>query len=84
MEPVSIKFEENFLRAIERIMKKHNYMTKSEFIREAVREKIKEIEKEERIKKIDELFGSSKHKTTDKDLHKARERLEKLYDKKFK
>lgn len=84
MENVSIKLEKNFLRVIEEVMKRNNYSTKTEFLREALRDKIKELEKEERLKRIEKLFGSSKHKTTDKQLHKVREELEKLYDKKFK
>tara|TARA_Y100000034_G_C6546749_1_gene236070 strand:- start:174 stop:434 length:261 start_codon:yes stop_codon:yes gene_type:complete len=74
MEPVTIKFEDNFLRDIEKIMIKHRYATKSEFIREAIREKVKDLEKEEVLRNVDRLFGSSKHKTTDEDLHKAGER----------
>ena len=44
MENISLKLEKNFLRMIEKIMKKHNYMTKTEFIREAIRDKIKKLE----------------------------------------
>ena len=34
-------------------MQKFGYSTKTEFIREAVRDKIKDLEKEEALKKID-------------------------------
>ena len=47
MESVSLKLEENFLRAIEKIMRKHNYMTKTEFIRESIRDKIRKLEEKE-------------------------------------
>lgn len=47
MENVSLKLEDNFLKAIIVIMKKHNYMTKTEFIREAIREKIRKLEERE-------------------------------------
>lgn len=47
MENVSLKVEDNFLRAIERVMRKHNYMTKTEFIREAIRDKIRRLEERE-------------------------------------
>lgn len=47
MESVSLKLEENFLRAINAVMKKHNYMTKTEFIREAIRDKIRRLEERE-------------------------------------
>lgn len=44
MENISLKLEKEFLKIIETVMKKHNYMTKTEFIREAIREKIKVLE----------------------------------------
>jgi len=42
---ISLKLEKSFLRVMKEVMKKHNYMTKTEFIREAIRDKIKELEK---------------------------------------
>ena len=48
-----------------------------------IRDKIRDLEKEEALKKIDKLFGASKRRTTDAQLHEAREKLEKIYDKKF-
>jgi len=56
MENVSLKLEENFLRAIEKIMKKHNYMTKTEFIRESIRDKIRRLEEKEIVGDKD-MFG---------------------------
>ncbi|MFA7708094.1 MAG: ribbon-helix-helix domain-containing protein [Candidatus Pacearchaeota archaeon] len=47
MENISLKVENNFLKAIEKVMQKHNYMTKTEFIREAVRDKIRKLEEKE-------------------------------------
>lgn len=74
METVSIKMEEVFANKVEKVMKKHNYTTKTEFIREAIRDKIKEIEKEEIIMRVRKIYGASKRRTTDADLHKARQR----------
>ncbi len=47
MESISLKLESNFLHAIEKIMRKHNYMTKTEFIRESIRDKIRRLEEKE-------------------------------------
>ncbi len=47
MENISIKLEKNFLVAVEKVMKKHNYMTKTEFIRESMRDKIRKLEEKE-------------------------------------
>ena len=79
MEPVTIKFEEDFIKFIESIMKRHHYATISEFIRDAFREKVKELEKDEMLKSIEKIAGSSKRKTTDEDLHTARELLAKKF-----
>ena len=56
MKNVSLKLERNFLEAIEKVMKKHNYMTKTEFIREAIREKIRKLEEKE-ISEDKEMFN---------------------------
>lgn len=53
MENVSIKLEKNFLEAIEKVMKKHNYMTKTEFIRESIRDKIRRLEEKEILENED-------------------------------
>lgn len=74
MEILSVKFDENLLKDIERVMKKHRYATKAEFVRQAIREKVKELEKEEALAKLRKLYGSSKRKTTDEELHEAGEK----------
>ncbi len=74
MESVSLKLENEFLEDIENTMKKHRYTTKTEFIREAIRDKIKDLEKEELLLRAKKLYGASKRKTTDEELHKAGEK----------
>lgn len=44
MKNISLKLEKSFLQAIEKVMKKHNYSTKTEFVRESIRDKIKRLE----------------------------------------
>lgn len=56
MENVSIKIEESFLKVIEAVMRKHNYMTKTEFLREAIRDKIRRLEEKEILENKD-LFN---------------------------
>lgn len=74
METVSIKLEETFAKDVEKAIKKHHYTTKTEFIREAIRDKIRDLEKEEALMRMRKLYGASKRKTTDGELHKAGER----------
>ena len=84
MEQVCIRFEEDFLQAMEKAMKRNGYATKTEFIRESVRERLKNLEKEEALARLRKLYGSSKRKTTDEDLHKAGEKAFKEMEEKFK
>ena len=76
-----MKLEDTFLEDIEEVMKKHRYTTKTEFIREAIRDKIRELEKEEALLRVKKLYGSSKRKTTDEQLHIAREKAFKELEK---
>ena len=56
-------------------MKRYRYTTKTEFIREAIRDKIDDLETKAALKRLDEFYGASKRKTTDEDLHRAREKV---------
>ncbi len=47
MENVSLKIESRFLAKIKKVMKDYNYSTKAEFIREALRDKILDLEEKE-------------------------------------
>ena len=69
MENVSLKIESTFLNAIERVMKKHNYMTKTEFIRESIRDKIRKLEEQE-ILEDKELM--SQIKSSEKNIKKGK------------
>jgi len=55
MEQVCIRLEGNFLTALEKIMRKNRYSTKTEFIREAIREKMRKLEEREILENKDLL-----------------------------
>ena len=84
METISLKLEEGILKEIDEKLAKHRYSTRTEFIRDAIREKLTDLEKENLLKVVAKLHGSSKRKTTDEQLHKAGERAFELLEKKFK
>ena len=75
METVSVKFEEDFLQDMKKTMRKHRYTTTTEFIREAVRDKIIDLEKEQALIRLEKVYGMSKRKTTDEELHRVREKV---------
>ena len=60
MKGVSLKLEKEFLKAIEDVMKKHNYMTKTEFIRESIRDKIKKLEEKDIKEKETVAYSKTK------------------------
>jgi metal-responsive CopG/Arc/MetJ family transcriptional regulator len=64
MENVSIKVETKFAEAIEKVMRKHHFMTKTEFIREAIRDKIRKLEEKEILEDrdlIQQIHASEKN-----------------------
>lgn len=78
METISVRFEEDFVEEIEKAMKENRYATKTEFIREAVRDKVKDLEKQQALLRVEKLYGAGrgKHRNiTDEDIHRARERV---------
>jgi metal-responsive CopG/Arc/MetJ family transcriptional regulator len=81
METICIKIDKNLARDMEKFMKKKRYSTKTELIREAIRDKMSEYEKKEAVEWLRKLSGSSKKNTTDKQVHRVRERLAKEYEK---
>ena len=83
METVCLKMDESMAKDMEAVMKKRRYATKTEFIRDAIRKNITEAQKQEMLDAINETFGASKRKTTDEDLHRAREKAAKEILKEF-
>ena len=83
MEAISLKLEKNLLNEIDQKITKHRYSTRTEFIRDAIREKLSELEKQELINAVSKLRGISKRKTTDEQLHEAGERAFLKIEKKF-
>jgi len=74
METISIRFENEFLHDIKKVMKTHRYVTKAEFIREAIRDKIKDLEKEKALMRLEKAYGASKRRTTQTELEKAKKK----------
>lgn len=84
METISIKIEPEFLQDIEKAMQRHRYSTLTEFVRASMREKLVQMEKEDKLKRIMSLAGAFKHKKNirNKELHESRDRVFKMLEKK--
>jgi len=81
---ISLKLEDKLLEEIDQMLARHRYSTRTEFIRDAIREKLSELEKEELMRKVAGLHGVSKRKTTDEQLHEAGEKAFEMLKKKIK
>ena len=82
MESITIKVEDNLAKEIDKAMKPY-YSTKTEFIREAIREKLIALRKEFAIEGLKKHFGKAKAKTTYKEEGEIREKVGKEFAKKF-
>ncbi|MFH1506390.1 MAG: ribbon-helix-helix domain-containing protein [archaeon] len=82
MEAVCVKFDENLLRKMEEVMKENNYVTKTEFIRDAIRDKITGLNKNKAIAVFEKYFGTAKTHTSDEELHVIREKVSREFAKK--
>lgn len=87
MEIVGIRFKENVLNKIDKNIEKHNFNSRTEFIREAVRDKLESLDKEDLIKEFIKFRGKAKNKTTYEHNRKTKEdvskELKKELDKRF-
>ena len=84
MQTISLKLEKGLAKSIEKTMKENNYATKTEFIREAVREKITKLEMKKIFKEIEELRRKNPRRTTDADIRRVREQLAKEWEENLK
>ena len=82
METISLKLQESVAREMDRLSKLFHYNTKTEFIREAIRDKMKALESELFAMKLKKFKGAAKVKVSDERLHELREEVAKEYAKK--
>ncbi|MBU1202227.1 MAG: hypothetical protein KJ583_00085 [Nanoarchaeota archaeon] len=62
MEVVSLKMEESLLEDVDKSLKINRYSTRTEFIRDAIRSKLFELEKRKAIEELAKMKGSLKGK----------------------
>ena len=83
-EMITMKLDSRFLKDIDLTVSKGGYHNRTEFIRNALREKVDEARLKEAMMSIAHLRGASKKKTTDEDLERIREKVFNEFDKKLK
>ena len=71
-EMITVKLDDMFLGDIDTVVKNECYQSRTEFIRNALREKLEEIKLKKAMMELAHLRGSSKKKTSDDDYEKIR------------
>ncbi len=83
METICLKMDKVILSEMDRKLSKYRYSTRTEFIRDAIRSKLSELEKKEILADVRRFYGASKRKTTDKELHEAGEKAFEELERRF-
>lgn len=74
-EMITVKLDDAFLKQIDNVVEMEGYQNRTEFIRNALREKLEEAKLKQAMMEIANLKGASKKKTTDEELEKIREKV---------
>ena len=74
-EMITLKLDDMFLKEIDLIVEKQGYHNRTEFIRNALREKVEDTKIKDAMMQIAHLKGASKKRTSDSDLEKIREKV---------
>ncbi|MEK6952742.1 MAG: ribbon-helix-helix domain-containing protein [Nanoarchaeota archaeon] len=80
-EMITLKMDNVFLEDIDNTIKKEGYQNRTEFIRDALREKLEDIKLKKAMVEIAHLKGASKKKTSDEELERIREKAFEEIDK---
>ena len=71
-EMITLKMDNVFLEDIDKLVKKEGYQNRTEFIRDALREKLENIKLKKAMMEIAHLKGASKKETSDKEYERIR------------
>ena len=82
-EMITVKMDEAFLDDIDAVVKKEKYQNRTEFIRNALREKINEIKVREAMVELSHLKGASKKKISEEEYENARKNAFEIISKKL-
>ena len=73
-EMITMKLESIFLEEIDSIVKKEGYQNRTEYIRNALRQKVEEARLRDTMASLAHLKGASKKKTTEKEYEDIRKK----------
>lgn len=82
MQTITFKIQESILKRIDDSLAGFNFSTRTEFIRDAIRDKLEEIDTEIFMRQLAKYKGAAKTNTSDEELEKIREQAWKEFAKK--
>ncbi len=83
METVTFKLQEEIIKKVDRLVEPLHYSNRTEFIREAIREKINKIENDAVLRELKKFQGAAKVHVSDARHEQIREEVAREYAKKF-
>lgn len=83
METVCIKLEGGILSKVDVALKQDNYSTRTEFVREAIRDKLKQLEKERILLRLESGLGGVNQKVSEERHEQVREEVAQEYARKL-
>ncbi|MDD9953601.1 MAG: ribbon-helix-helix domain-containing protein [Candidatus Woesearchaeota archaeon] len=84
MDVVSVKLGATTLQQVDNCLEKHHFETRTDFLREAVRDKLRALEEENALRTLEKYFGAGKGKRITMKRHEEiREEVAQKYAKKF-
>ena len=73
MEAICVKLDKDTIKVMDRRIKEHHYGTRTDFVREAIREKLRKLNIDKAMKELSYLKGSAKKKVTSEEYERVRE-----------
>lgn len=83
-EMITLKLDDKFLKEVDNVVEKEGYQNRTEFIRNALREKVEESKLRETMRSIAHLKGAAKKKTSDEEYELNRLKAFEELSRKFK
>ena len=83
MQTITFKLNDEILGKIDNSLTMFNFSTRTEFIRDAIQDKLEQLETEQFMKKLAAYKGKSKVKYSDKEFRKLRNKASEEYQKKL-
>ncbi|MBI4440287.1 ribbon-helix-helix protein, CopG family [Candidatus Woesearchaeota archaeon] len=74
-EMITLKLDDTFLKEIDQAVKANRYQNRTEFIRNALREKLEDVKLKDAMIQLSHLKGASKKKTSERELENIREKV---------